>query len=204
MSYSDLPEEMILNLCENMDTVELSKFIQSSKRNRDICSEVLKRRELKYYLDKFSSNDPILIQVITLLVNFQKYDNSRYYRILRMPRNHYYIHDSPSNQVEYNFFAGNKSRAILKAADYIYENIGNINLNNPVNLFKTYKFIFTDLLNKYSKEEMDEFLSKDLTESDLYDENPLSDILFALYPKEGDKYTFFFMEYTEIPKIKIF
>lgn len=44
-----LPPEMILQVCQQMPTIELFKFVRSNKRIRDICQKELQDREPKKY-----------------------------------------------------------------------------------------------------------------------------------------------------------
>ncbi len=45
---SELPEEKIEEICQQMDDVTLSQFIQTSKTHHRICGEILKQREVEY------------------------------------------------------------------------------------------------------------------------------------------------------------
>ena len=44
----NLPEEKILEICQQMDDVTLAKFIQTSTTNKRICNQMLKDRETRY------------------------------------------------------------------------------------------------------------------------------------------------------------
>ncbi len=52
---SSLPEEKILEICQQMDDPTLLRFLSVSKENQRICSEVLIKRR-KEYLDIFKQN----------------------------------------------------------------------------------------------------------------------------------------------------
>lgn len=43
-NFDALPSEKIYEICESMDPISLINFVQTSKRNRDICSEILDSR----------------------------------------------------------------------------------------------------------------------------------------------------------------
>ncbi len=45
----ELPNEMILQVCQQMSTQELGKFVRSNKRVRDICQKELSKREGQKY-----------------------------------------------------------------------------------------------------------------------------------------------------------
>ena len=42
---NNLPEEDIFSICQEMDIITLSKFVQTSKENKRICGEILTKRE---------------------------------------------------------------------------------------------------------------------------------------------------------------
>ena len=46
MNISDLPDEKILEICQEMDLPRLNNFVRTSKRNYEICKEVLESRKL--------------------------------------------------------------------------------------------------------------------------------------------------------------
>src|SRR5205085_7576116 len=44
----DLPEEKVVDICNQMDDITLAKFLKVSKDTRRICDKVLKDRESEY------------------------------------------------------------------------------------------------------------------------------------------------------------
>ncbi len=47
MSFEEFPDELTLQICQEMDIPTLSKFVQTSKGNYRICNEILNERITK-------------------------------------------------------------------------------------------------------------------------------------------------------------
>src|SRR5581483_7988654 len=47
-----LPEELLVDICNSMDINTLSNFVQSSWNNYRICSGVLSKRRIDFFLEK--------------------------------------------------------------------------------------------------------------------------------------------------------
>src|SRR3989304_10399373 len=64
LDFEIIPDEMIVQMCENMEFEELGRFIQTSKRNYRVCHDILNKRNLDaissiYFLfPKDTDNDP--------------------------------------------------------------------------------------------------------------------------------------------------
>src|SRR5205085_1478361 len=58
MEFYDLPDEKILEICENLDDISLARFVQTSERNKAICNQVIIERNKLYneYVDSLISD----------------------------------------------------------------------------------------------------------------------------------------------------
>ena len=51
--FEKLPNEIILGICEQMDTQTLGRFVQTSTRIKNVCTETLNKRKKNRFLDLF-------------------------------------------------------------------------------------------------------------------------------------------------------
>lgn len=50
--FSNLPEEMVIQICRSLEYDELVKFMQTSSTNQRICNEVLRDKRYNRIIDK--------------------------------------------------------------------------------------------------------------------------------------------------------
>jgi len=73
---NNLPEEDIFSICQEMDNITLSKFVQTSKENKRICGEILTKRE-EIYKQKISEILDILDKGIDTEIELKTTNNKR-------------------------------------------------------------------------------------------------------------------------------
>ena len=122
----NLPEETILNICEQMDMVSLSNFIRSSKETKRICNEVLISRQV----------DKIIINSLSHPVRRTKLETS-------YPGREFIIAKNPSS-----FYLWEKVTGIDNT--FILEDLG-VKLTNPT---ESYSYIRRFIGNEREMEEL--------------------------------------------------